>query len=170
MKDYDDIRIVLGFQAEKVIEVVNQYRKDLMFVFNNDYRFNGPAASLTKGMINSREYLLSIDGDILVSPDDFKRLLDDEEEYLAVSNRCSSEPILVEVEDGKAFHFSIKGNYEWPGIVKIRSNRFKGGSASTYELIEKLLPIKTVLVNSRDIDTPDDYDSAIEWVGKKYKD
>ena len=34
LKDFDDIRIVVGYQMEKVIEVVNNYRKDILFVFN----------------------------------------------------------------------------------------------------------------------------------------
>ena len=30
LKDFDDIRIVVGYQMEKVIEVVNNYRKDIL--------------------------------------------------------------------------------------------------------------------------------------------
>lgn len=30
LNDYDDVRIVLGYQADKVMEVVNKYRKDIM--------------------------------------------------------------------------------------------------------------------------------------------
>ena len=40
LNDYDDVRIVLGYQADKVMEVVNKYRKDIMFAFNYDYANN----------------------------------------------------------------------------------------------------------------------------------
>ena len=31
----DDIRIVVGYQAEQLIDVVKKYRKDVVFVFNH---------------------------------------------------------------------------------------------------------------------------------------
>ena len=170
LKDFDDVRVVVGYQAERVIEVVNSYRKDVMFAFNNEFKTTGPAASLSKGMLNAREYVLSIDGDILINPEVFKTLLDEDGEYLAISNNHSTEPIHVEVENGMAVHFSNNGNFEWPGVAKIKSNRLKKSDGHTYEAIEELLPIKTIMVSSRDIDTPEDYESALEWVNNGYRD
>lgn len=169
LKEYDDIRVVLGYQADKVIDVVNSYRKDIMFAFNYEYKTTGPATSLNKGMISSKEYILAIDGDILMNPDDFKMLLEQDGEYLPISDKHSAEPILVDVIDGQAMHFTKKGNYEWPGVVKIKSDRFKNTNEHTYDVIEGLLPIKALLVRSRDIDTPEDYESAIEWAESGYK-
>ncbi|ALP02226.1 NTP transferase domain-containing protein [Clostridioides difficile] len=67
LDDYDDIRIVVGFQAEKLIEVVCSYRKDIMFVFNHDYLNTKTAASLSLGKKYSRDTVISLDGDILFS-------------------------------------------------------------------------------------------------------
>lgn len=126
LKDYKDIRIVVGFQAEKVINVVKQYRNDVMFVFNYEYEFNGPAASLSKGLIGAKEYIITIDGDLLVNPEDFKLFLDYSEECLATSNITSDEPILVTVEDEIAQAFSEKNsNLEWPGLAKVKSKKFQ---------------------------------------------
>lgn len=169
LRNFDDIRVVVGYQADKVIQVVNSCRKDIMFVFNNEYRTTGPAVSLSKGMINSREYVISIDGDVLVNPDDFQRILNLEGEYLTISERHSTEPILIEVQDNKANGFLRDSDFEWPGIAKIKSNRLKNASGYTYETIEGLLPIPTVLIRSRDIDTPEDYEDAISWIANGYK-
>lgn len=169
LKEYDDIRIVLGYQAERVIEVVNQYRKDIMYSFNYDYKTNGPAASLRKGMFKSKEYVLYIEGDILVNPDDFKMLLEKKNEYLAISKKHSNEPVLVDVMDGKAIRFSSQGNFEWTGIARLKAEKVKNNEMYTYRLIEKLLPISTVLVRSRDIDTPEDYENAMAWVKSGYR-
>lgn len=169
LKDYSDVRVVVGYQANKVIEIVNSYRKDIMFAFNNDFKTTGPATSLRKGLLNSKEYVLSIDGDILVNPEDFKKLLSVDGEYLAISKRHSEEPILVEVEDNEAIHFSQKGNFEWPGIVKLRTDKVFNNQEHTFDIIEGLLPIKAILVRSRDIDTPEDYENALEWVKNGYK-
>ena len=70
LKDYDDIRIVVGYQAEQVIDVVNAIRKDVLFVFNHDYRNTGTGASFTLGAKYGREYVVALDGDLLVHPDD----------------------------------------------------------------------------------------------------
>ena len=169
LKDYSDIRVVVGYQANKVIEIVNSYRKDIMFAFNNDFKITGPATSLRKGMLNSKKYVLSIDGDILVNPEDFKKLLSVDGEYLAISKRHSEEPILVEVKDNEAIHFSQESNFEWPGIVKLKADKVLNNQEHTFDIIEGLLPIKTVLVRSRDIDTTEDYENALEWVKNGYK-
>ena len=36
-KDVEDVRIVVGFQANDIIEEVLKYRKDVVFVFNHRY-------------------------------------------------------------------------------------------------------------------------------------
>lgn len=168
LSGYTDIRIVVGYQADKLINVVNSYRQDIMFAFNNEYKNTGTAASLNKAMINTRKYVLIIDGDILIKPTDFKKILGIDGEFLAVSKRKSAEPILVDINNDKVLHFTQNGNYEWPGVAKIKASKIKKSIGHTYEILETLLPIKSVLVNSRDIDTPEDYENAIEWVNKNF--
>lgn len=36
LTDVKDVRVVVGYQAEKVIQEVLKHRKDVMFAFNND--------------------------------------------------------------------------------------------------------------------------------------
>ena len=40
LNDYDDVRIVVGYQAEMVIKAVTKYRKNVLFAFNNDKKKN----------------------------------------------------------------------------------------------------------------------------------
>ncbi|MCM1297320.1 MAG: NTP transferase domain-containing protein, partial [Muribaculaceae bacterium] len=63
LKEEKDIRVVVGYQAEKVIEVVKKYRQDVMFVFNHDYRATGTGASVALAARYANEYILSLDGD-----------------------------------------------------------------------------------------------------------
>ena len=150
LDNFEDIRVVVGYQADRVIDVVNLYRKDIMFAFNNEFKTTGPAASLSKGMINPKEYVLSIDGDILINPNDFKKIL-----------ACT--------ENNQVKRFAKNGNYEWPGVAKIKSTRLGKGVGHIYDIIDELLPLPAILVQSWDIDTPGDYESAIEWVQNGYK-
>lgn len=171
MKDYDDIRIVVGFQAESVIEIVKKYRKDIMFAFNYDYEFTGPAASMSKGIIGAREYVVIMDGDLLINPDDFKLFLNFPGECIPNSRITSDEPIFLEIENQCVIDFSKKiGGFEWPGLAKLKSIKLKTGTNYIYEVLKDLLPLKTMSIRARGIDTPDDYENAIKWVENGYLD
>ena len=46
-----------------------------MFVFNYDYANTGVAASLSKGILGARKYVVSIDGDLLINKEDFYKYI-----------------------------------------------------------------------------------------------
>lgn len=164
LDSYNDVRIVVGYQADKVIETVNTYRKDVMFCFNNEYQTTAPSMSRVKGAINSKKYILAIDGDVLINPDDFQQMLEINGEYLAVSKKHSEEPDLVTVNNGTAQYFSESGNFEWPGIVKIKSEDLIKNNGE----VKNIFPVPAFLIRTRDIDTQDDYDNAIKWFQNGY--
>lgn len=164
LKEYDDIRIVVGFQAERLIEVVKDYRKDIMFAFNYQYESTGVADSLRKGMLTSREYILSMDGDILVNCDDFAAFVCKSKEALAITTISSAEPIMASVCDGMVHKLSKnEGNMQWPGILKIRSSRLSGVSSHVYDVLNGIMPIPAFPIRAREIDTQEDYERAIDW-------
>ena len=165
LKDYDDIRIVVGFQAEKVIDVVTKYRKDIVFAFNYDYETTGVAVSLNKGMLGARQYTIAIDGDLLVNPDDFKAFLEYKGECIAATEANSTEPIWMVIDNNKVVKFSKeKGVKEWPGLAKIQTSKLKAGYDHVFEMIQELLPMDVVEVRAREIDTPEDYEKAVSWL------
>ena len=166
LDNYDDVRIVLGYQADKVIEVVNKYRKDVLFAFNYDYHNTGAAASLSKATLGARKYVVSIDGDLLINKEDFHKFMEYDDECIAISKCCSDEPVKIEVINNKATGFEIESRYEWPGLVKVMTSNlklYKAYTGNTYEILQQLLPMKTMLVDACDIDTSDDYDRVVAW-------
>lgn len=168
LNDYDDVRIVVGYQAERVIRIVNEYRNNIMFAFNFDYENTGAAASLCKGMIGARKYTVCIDGDILINKNDFDRFMQTDGECLAISDVNSDEPILIKVEKEIAISFCSEGQYSWPGLAKIESARIKQLDTHVYDMITPLLPIRAIYTQSREIDTQDDYERAVTWVQNGY--
>lgn len=89
---FDDIRVVVGFDAERVINVVKEYRKDIMFVCNYEYEHNGPADSLKKALLGVRKYVIApfimvnhwgtiILAEPLELPDDGRRYIDEETDW-----------------------------------------------------------------------------------------
>ena len=83
LKDESDIRVVVGYQAEKVINVVRKYRKDVVFVFNHNYRETGTGASVALASQYANEYILSLDGDLIIHPDDMKKILECDHEFVS---------------------------------------------------------------------------------------
>lgn len=170
LKDYDDIRVVVGYQAEKVIETVTNYRNDITFAFNYDYKVTGTAASLYKGILGAREYVVALDGDLLVNPDDLKAFLSVDGECIGGCTPTTDNPVLMEIQNNKVVSFSDKGSLEWTGLAKIKTSRIKKEDRHVYMMIEPLLPIDVLKIRTKEIDTQNDYENAVRWVENGYDD
>ncbi|SCH01035.1 bifunctional N-acetylglucosamine-1-phosphate uridyltransferase/glucosamine-1-phosphate acetyltransferase [uncultured Clostridium sp.] len=166
LKDFKDIRITVGYQAEKVIEVVNNIRKDVMFIFNYDYKHTGNATNFCKSLIGANEYVIEIEGDLLINAEDLKNLVEYSGECIGGTSISSDEPVYMCVECGLVRTFSLNnGNKEWMGLAKIKTEHFTKKEGNIYEILETLLPLPFLEVRARniDIDTPEDYDKVLKW-------
>ena len=169
LQSFDDIRIVVGFQAEKVIDEVNKIRKDVMYVFNYDYKNTGPAESVSRALFKAREYIIVLDGDLLIDPNSFKMFLNYDEECICVSKQKSSEPIGVEVVDNCVVSFNNEQfQYEWIGVAKIRADKLLKNKFAIYDMIAPSLPLNKFEIKAIDIDTAEDYESAANWIKNNY--
>ncbi len=172
---FDDIRIVVGYQAQEVIDVVCSYRKDITFVFNHDYINTKTAASLSLGKKHSNEMIISLDGDVLFKPEDLERfILEDDEEAIGVCSPYTNEPVYIDTEfiDGTehAVSFSRQhGKYEWTGLFKIYAHKLNSGNDHVYKMITPNLPLKVVHVNLKEIDNMNEYKKALDWYKNGYK-
>lgn len=173
LKDEADIRIVVGYQAEKVIEVVRKYRNDVAFVFNHDFRTTGTGDSVLLAARYAGEYVLSLDGDLLVHPEDMKIVLEQDGEFVSGGEIATDDPWMLQTkgsmgnEQVTAFS-KTEGRYEWNGITQLKSERLKQGSGHVFQLIEPYLPLPFLEVRTREIDTENDYERAVEWVKNSF--
>lgn len=170
-----DIRIVVGFQSEKVIETVRKYREDVIFVFNHEYRHTGTGASVSMAAKFANEYIISLDGDLLVHPEDMKTILQYENEFICGTEPGTDDPWMVKAKkygnNEVVESFSHEsGDYEWTGIVQVKSDRINFGNGHVYQLLEPLLPMPLIKVRTKEIDTINDYEKAVEWVKRNYGD
>lgn len=171
LDEVEDVRIVVGFQAEKVIDVVNSYRRDITFVFNHDYARTNTGASVVLAAKHANDYVLTIDGDLLLHPVDMKRIIEAEGEFVGVTAPGTDNPVLCSVDGDKVVDFSREhGSFEWTGVTQLRGNRITCGEGHTYQLVEPWLPLPYVYLRTREIDTPNDYDNAVRWVRSGYSD
>lgn len=169
LQEEEDIRVVVGYQAEKVIKVVNQYRKDILFVFNHDFRNTGTGASVALASKYANKYILSLDGDMLIHPEDMKKILECRHEFVGGNPIESDDPWMLQTfeQGGKelvsAFSHCM-GNYEWNGVTQMLSSKMLNGNGHVFQLIEPYLPVPFMELRTREIDTIHDYERATEWV------
>ena len=172
LDDISDVRIIVGYQADKVIETVQKYRRDVSFLFNNDYETTQTGASLSKGLENTGNFVVALDGDLLVHPDDMDCVLNSNEEVVCGTNdgNFTDNPVLMTVNnENQVVEFSRgKGTLEWSGLAQIKKDRFKSANCYVYQMLEPLLPVKSMLIRAKEIDTQHDYDNAVLWIQNGY--
>lgn len=158
-KDVEDLRIVIGFQANDIIEEVRKYRDDVTFVFNHRYFETKTGASFFLGARHANEYILEWDGDLLVHPNDVKMIMETEGEFLCYSDKTSDDAVFVKVdEQGNVLKFSREyGDYEWTGPACMCKKNLAYSSQNVFNMFEPLLPMRGIKVRAYDIDTYDDY-------------
>ena len=171
LRSVEDIRIVIGYQSDDVIEEVLRHRKDVVFVYNHDYMNTNTGASFCLGAKDANEYVIQWDGDLLVHPDDIKMLLETDGEFIAYSDRMSDEAVMVRTDgDGNVLSFSRDGgDFEWTGPACIRKDRLRNANGYVFNLLEPCLPMKGIKIRACDIDTYEDYQRAQRFIGTWYR-
>lgn len=169
LNEYDDIRVVVGFDAERVIQTVKEYRKDIMFVFNYEYEHTGPADSLRKALLGARDTIIVLDGDILPDIYDFQKFLQYDGECIAVSQNATSEPIVADVDNDKVVKLKKGNGYmQWSGVTKIKKEKLNKPGRYVYEILNSQLPLDYVEIHLKEINTQEDYEKAVIWYENNY--
>lgn len=165
-KNIEDVRIVVGFQANDVINEVLNYRDDVIFVYNHNYFETKTGASYYIGAKDGNSFAIEFDGDLLVHPEDMQMLLEQDDEWIAYSDIRSDDAVLVKTDqDGNVLSFSREnGVYEWTGPCCINKNKLKYSSLHVYNQLEPYLPMKGIKIRACDIDTYEDYQRATDFI------
>ena len=172
LKDIEDVRIVVGYQANDVMKTILEVRKNVTFVFNHNYFNTKTATSIYLASKYANDYIFTIDGDVVIHPDDMKSCLEEQNSFIGVTDISSDESVLVNLDEKEnVLSFSReKGSLEWIGPVLLPKDIFSYSKDNhLYEVIEPNLPIKAKKVRSMDIDTMNDYYKAIEKFKEWYE-
>ena len=166
LKDVEDVRIVVGFQANDVIQEVKEYREDIIFVYNHNYFETKTGASFYLGAKDGNQFAIELDGDLLVHPDDMKNLLELDGEWIAYADKMSDDAVFVKTNEiGDVLSFSREnGDFEWTGPCCIKKDKLKYSSGHVFNQLEPYLPMKGIKIRACDIDTYDDYQRALEFI------
>jgi HAD superfamily phosphoserine phosphatase-like hydrolase len=162
----EDVRIVVGYQAQSLMQTVLEYRRDVIFVCNHDYFTTKTGASLYLGSRHAHSFVFALDGDCVVHPQDLLECIRDNSEFLGITRNTSSESVFAIVnEERQVVAFSQDcSDYEWSGPALIRRDRIRDTKGHLYQMLEAHLPMPARVVRACDIDTYDDYVNALTLI------
>lgn len=158
-KDVKDVRIVIGFQGGEIIEEVRKYRDDVIFCYNHRYFETKTGASYYLGARHANHETLEWDGDLLVHPDDVKKLLATSGEFICYADKTSDDAVFVQTNgNGDVLCFSREqGDYEWTGPACMNKQHLIYSTQNVFNMFEPYCPMKGIKVRAYDIDTYNDY-------------
>lgn len=164
-----DVRVVAGFQWQDLVSEVLANRRDVIFVFNREYRDTGTGWSFSLGARWAGRLVSSIDGDLVVSPNDLDEFLGLREPVIGLSKIRSAHGVRAEILGNDCIDLQISSDwsdtsYEWPGLVTVETDKFVPGRSNVFELVAPMLPMRFHLLEAMDFDNLDDLCSATDMV------
>lgn len=171
LKDIDDIRVVVGYKKDMVIDKIKNINKNVKIYENNNYMNTGTAGSFSIALKdNPKDMVIALDGDLLVNPVDMNEILNSNEEFICGEIKNTTNPVLVTVDENNyVTKFSREiGQYEWAGLAQLKKENWKTGNNHIYQLIENNLPIKFKLIRAKEIDTKEDLIAASTWIKENF--
>lgn len=164
LKDVPNIRIVVGFKEEEVMEYVRSIRNDVVFVRNPDYRTTTNSYSLYLGSHDLSEPFMNIDGDMIITKeelDKFTNQIVKGQNLIGITESYTEDAVFVGTNDNnEVVRFSRDkiSNYEWTGIAYFATIKISKDGLYVYQELEKKLPIKCCEITCFEVDTPQDLD------------
>lgn len=162
LKDVENIRIVIGFKEEEVINVVRKIREDVIFVRNPDYQNTTNAYSLYLGSHDLKEPFVNIDGDMYLEKSEFEKFVDaaiEDENLIAYTKSYTEDAVNVKLNEKNqviAFSRDKISNYEWTGIAYFSNIKISKEGKYVYQELEDKLPINGIELECYEIDTQKD--------------
>lgn len=177
LKDIDDIRVVVGFQEEKVIEHVSKVRSDAIFVRNPLYINTSTLQSIFLGAKYLNEPFLVLDGDVILERESFREFLmicQNDVPVIAITPSGTEDAVFVQTyinDNGDLFvdrfQREPKTDFEWTGIAYLKPELIKYENIYTYEALKEHVPLRASIIKCFEIDTQPDLLRAknicIDW-------
>lgn len=168
LTDIEDVRVVVGFMEEAVIEYVRKIRSDVIFVRNPDYRTTTNSYSVYLASKDLKEPFISIDGDLLIKEESFKNFISHcgkGKNIIGITDSKTEEAVFIRLDEAKenitGFQQTPKTPYEWSGLAYLHDIKIMQNGGYIFKEIEKHLPLPAVNIVCHEIDTPEDLNSAI---------
>lgn len=169
LPDVQDIRVVVGYREELVIEELIRWRRDVVVVRNPDYRSTTTQDSYALGGVGIRGHCLFLDGDLLLEPRSFREFLcklKAGRPALAITPARTEQAVFVDLagddESSQVVSMSYTGRseWEWSNVSWIPAELCMQGKGAVFEMLQQHLPIDAHIIQSWEVDTEADLSLA----------
>lgn len=171
LKDVENIRIVVGFMEQEVIECVRLIRNDVVFVRNPNYKTTSNSHSLALGAKGIKDRYLFIDGDLIINAQDFKEFISNKVKgnLIGLTRPKTEEAVFATVVNNFVTSFSIKNEteYEWAGIAILENLLIDVNKGFVFKQFIELLPLPYQLLRTFEIDTPLDLEFVLNHIDRE---
>lgn len=163
----EDVRVVVGFEEELVIDMVRQLRPETIIVRNPGYRSTTTLHSYAMGASYVNEDCLFLDGDILFQQSSLEAFLNacqPNQTLVGITPAKTKDAVFVHLnaqEQITAFSREQASPYEWANIVWINPKHFQQPGSAVFERLKDYLPLSAKAIISNEIDTKEDMQEAI---------
>lgn len=162
---FDEIRMVVGYKAEEVIDAVSAIRSDVIFIKNNDFHSTTTLQSMYLGARGLVGRVLFIDGDMILSRNTATKVFlacESGYEFIGVASDISEEPVYAGVEDDAVtwFGYDKKAEFEWANLACIDCSKLEYKKTHFFVQLAKFLPVKAIEIERLEVDTPSDFEVA----------
>jgi len=173
-----DVRVVVGYQENEVVDHVRRRWPHVTFVRNPAYATTSNTYSLQLAAQHMRGPFIAIDGDLIIEQASFFRFLERCDQatsaLVGVTSKLSQESVAVHVVQNQVVAFHRAGTdghqdckLEWCGIALIKGFEIGTNRRFLFEELSLHLPLPAVEITCVEIDTPQDHDTAIKAIREK---
>lgn len=166
----EDVRIVIGYEEQDVIETALKFRRDVTFVRNPAFRTTTTAVSYALGAKGLREPALYMDGDIVFEHASFQNFMQacgDQCPLIGVTDAKTVDAVFAQLDDQgwvKGFSREVQAPHEWANLIYVPPAYFEAANGAVFEFLENELPIPAQTVVSFEVDREDDLERAQTFV------
>lgn len=170
LEGIEDIRIVVGFCENQIMDVVYKIRSDIIFVRNPNFHATKTMDSYAMGAHGIQDAVLYIDADIIFDPQSFAGFLEQcrqGEHLIGITDAKTQDSVFVQLDsENNVLSFSRDhiSSFEWANILYAPKDYFKRRSGDVYIQLAKDLPLKAYCINSCEVDTLSDLAQAKTFV------
>ncbi len=163
-----DVRIVVGYRGEEVASLARSLRPEISIIHNDQWQTTRTAGSLSRGCRGVQGRVISLDGDLLVHPEDFQIFVESHEDTIGVAAVNSSEPVFARIDDRdrcQRLAYNMVSEFEWTGLVNFDSRKVPEADGHVFQMIEGILPCQAARIRCWEVDTIADLERACRGWG-----
>lgn len=173
VEDIEDVRLVVGYKCDEVIDYVKKINKDVKIIHNPGYETNSTCYSIYLATKDLNEPYIAIDGDLLINKKEFTNFVNafDGNTLLGLTPAKTEDGVYAHINDNEevtSFQRDPKTPHEWANIACINKPVIiDKDEPYVFPQFESHLPLKYFMIeNCFEVDTPGDLKKAEENLDK----